>query len=70
MNRDQLQGKWHQMKGEVKAKWGKLTNDDLDQIDGNVEKLIGRLQERYGYAREQAEKEVNDYYVEPADVKY
>ena len=70
MNRDQLQGKWHQMKGEVKSKWGKLTNDDLDQINGNMEKLVGRLQERYGYAREQAEKEVNDYYVEPADVKY
>jgi uncharacterized protein YjbJ (UPF0337 family) len=70
MNRDQLQGKWHQMKGEVKAKWGKLTNDDLDQINGNLEKLIGRLQERYGYARERAEKEVNDHYVEPADVKY
>jgi uncharacterized protein YjbJ (UPF0337 family) len=70
MNRDQLEGKWHQMKGEVKAKWGKLTNDDLDQINGNLEKLIGRLQERYGYARERAEKEVNDYYVEPADVKY
>jgi uncharacterized protein YjbJ (UPF0337 family) len=70
MNRDQLKGKWHQMKGEVKAKWGKLTNDDLDQIDGNLEKLIGRLQERYGYARERAEKEVNDHYVEPADVKY
>jgi uncharacterized protein YjbJ (UPF0337 family) len=70
MNRDQLEGKWHQMKGEVKAKWGKLTNDDLDQINGNLEKLIGRLQERYGYARERAEKEVNDYYVEPAEVKY
>jgi len=70
MNRDQLEGKWHQMKGEVKAKWGKLTNDDLDQINGNLEKLIGRLQERYGYARERAEKEVNDHYVEPADVKY
>jgi uncharacterized protein YjbJ (UPF0337 family) len=70
MNRDQLEGKWHQMKGEVKARWGKLTNDDLDQINGNLEKLIGRLQERYGYARERAEKEVNDYYVEPADVKY
>lgn len=70
MNRDQLEGKWHQMKGEVKARWGKLTNDDLDQINGNLEKLIGRLQERYGYARERAEKEVTDYDVEPADVKY
>jgi len=61
MNRDQLQGKWKQIKGEAKVRWGKLTNDDLDQIEGNSDKLIGRLQERYGYEREQAEREVNDF---------
>lgn len=61
MNRDQLEGKWKQMKGEAKVRWGKLTNDDLDQIEGNSDKLIGRLQERYGYEREQAEREVNDF---------
>lgn len=58
MNKDQLQGKWHQVKGDVKTQWGKLTNDDLEQIDGNLEKLVGLVQERYGYARERAEKEV------------
>ena len=61
MNRDTLQGKWHQLKGEAKARWGKLTDDDLDQVGGNAEKLIGRIQERYGYARQQAEREVHDF---------
>ena len=61
MNRDTLQGKWHQLKGEAKSRWGKLTDDDLDQVAGNAEKLIGRIQERYGYAREQAEREVHEF---------
>jgi uncharacterized protein YjbJ (UPF0337 family) len=61
MNKDQLQGKWHQMKGAVKAQWGKLTNDDIDEIDGNLERLIGIVQERYGYARERAAKEVDEF---------
>ena len=61
MNRDELQGKWHQLKGAAKAQWGKLTNDDLDEIDGNVERLIGIVQERYGYARDRAAKEVEDF---------
>src|SRR6266481_8447057 len=58
MNRDVLAGKWKQMRGEVKTWWGKLTDDDVDRIDGQKDKLIGLLQERYGYAREQAEQEV------------
>ena len=61
MNKDQLQGKWHQVKGAVKAQWGKLTNDDIDEIDGNVERLVGIVQERYGYARDRAAKEVEDF---------
>ena len=61
MNSDQLKGKWHQVKGAAKVQWGKLTNDDLDRIDGNTEKLAGLLQERYGYAREQADKEVRRF---------
>jgi len=59
LNQDVLKGKWKQMRGQVKAWWGDLTDDDLDTIDGNMDKLIGRLQERYGYAREDAEQEID-----------
>src|SRR5262245_42305105 len=58
MNRDILAGKWKQMRGELKTWWGKLTDDDFDRIGGQKDKLIGLLQERYGYSREQAEQEV------------
>ncbi len=61
MNSDTLKGQWHQVKGEVKTQWGKLTDSDLDQIAGQSEKLVGVIQERYGYARERAEKEVSDF---------
>lgn len=61
MNREQLKGMWNQLRGEAQILWGKLTNDDLDQIDGNATKLVGRLQERYGYAKEQAEAEVDRF---------
>ena len=61
MNDDTLKGKWMQLKGEVRRQWGKLTDDDVAQIEGNSEKMIGKLQERYGYAREQAEREVNAF---------
>jgi uncharacterized protein YjbJ (UPF0337 family) len=57
MNADVLKGQWHQLKGEVKSQWGKLTDDDLDKISGESERLIGLLQERYGYARDKAESE-------------
>jgi len=58
MNQDILPGKWKQMRGELKTWWGKLTDDDFDRIGGQKDKLIGLLQERYGYTREQAEQEV------------
>ena len=61
MNTDVLKGKWHQLKGEVKSRWGKLTDDDLDRVEGDTEQLIGRVQERYGYAREAARKEVEAF---------
>ena len=66
MNNDVLKGKWLQMKGEVRRQWGKLTDDDVSQIEGSSEKLIGKLQERYGYARDQAEREY-DAWVTQAD---
>lgn len=59
LNQDVLKGKWKQMRGQVKQWWGDLTDDDLDQIDGSVDKLVGRLQERYGYAKEDAQREVD-----------
>jgi uncharacterized protein YjbJ (UPF0337 family) len=66
MNWDQAQGKWTQMKGSVKEKWGKLTDDDLKVIDGKRERLIGKIQERYGVTKENAENEVANWTV-PAD---
>jgi uncharacterized protein YjbJ (UPF0337 family) len=61
MNMDILEGKWKQLKGKAQQQWGKLTNDDLDRIAGKHEELVGMVQEKYGYAREQAEAEVNDF---------
>jgi uncharacterized protein YjbJ (UPF0337 family) len=57
-NRDILAGKWKQISGELKTWWGKLTDDDVHWIGGQKEKLVGLLQERYGYTREQAEQEI------------
>jgi uncharacterized protein YjbJ (UPF0337 family) len=59
MNRDTLKGQWTQIKGTVRQQWGKLTDDEIDQMQGNAEILIGKIQERYGRSREQAEQEVD-----------
>lgn len=61
MNSDQMQGKWKQVKGSVKERWGKLTDDDIDVIDGQHDQLVGTIQERYGIAREVAEKQVKEW---------
>jgi uncharacterized protein YjbJ (UPF0337 family) len=66
MNWDQMEGKWKQAKGAVKQKWGKLTDDDLDVIAGSRDKLVGRIQERYGIAKDAAEKEVDSWSVPPS----
>ncbi len=58
---DILTGKWNQMKGDLKKTWGKLTDDDYTYIDGNRQKLVGRLQERYGWDKMKAEGEVNSF---------
>lgn len=58
MNSDVFAGKWKQMKGQAKEWWGKLTDDDLTQIEGSQDKLVGVLQERYGYTKERAEEEI------------
>ena len=58
MNRNRVEGNWKQLKGKIREQWGKLTNDDLDVIAGNREKLSGRLQETYGIAQDEAEKQI------------
>ena len=67
MNRDILKGKWLQVKGDVRSWWGKVTDDDVDQIQGDAEKFIGKLQERYGYGREEAERELDEFLNLPDD---
>lgn len=61
MNEDTLKGKWKQLKGKAKAQWGKLTDDDIDKLEGNTEALIGKVQERYGIARDEAKQQVEQF---------
>ena len=61
MNSDEMRGKWNQFKGSVKEKWAKLTDDDLTAIDGNRDRLVGKIQERYGIARDAAQKQLDDW---------
>ena len=60
MNWDQIEGNWKQFKGRARQQWGKLTDDDVDRLAGRRDELIGKIQERYGYQREKAEREVDD----------
>ena len=61
MNNEQFKGKWNQLKGRLKEKWGKLTDNDIAQINGRREQLLGNLQTRYGWAKKQAEEELNRF---------
>lgn len=61
MNSDQFEGKWKQLKGTVKQRWAKLTDDDVTMMSGKKDELIGKLQERYGITREQAMKEADEW---------
>lgn len=61
MNWDQLEGKWKQLRGSVKQQWGKLTDSDLDQIAGRRDVLVGKLQERYGMVREEAQSKADEW---------
>ncbi len=67
MNQDIIEGKWKQMRGEAKAWWGKLTDDDLDRAAGKFEVLAGLLQEKYGYSREKAANEIDKRVTEYED---
>jgi uncharacterized protein YjbJ (UPF0337 family) len=61
MNWDTIKGKWTQMTGSAKTQWGKLTDDDLKQVEGQKDKLVGKIQERYGIAKDEAERQVDDW---------
>ncbi len=61
MNEDRIKGKWKQLTGTMKEKWGKLTDDDLQVAEGNAEYLAGKVQERYGLARDAAEEQVREF---------
>ncbi|HEX5809132.1 MAG TPA: CsbD family protein [Anaerolineales bacterium] len=61
MNENVLEGKWMQLRGSLREKWGDLTDDELDQIAGKRDKLAGKLQERYGYSELEAEREIDDF---------
>lgn len=60
MNRDTIEGSWKEMKGRVKARWGKLTDDELDRVEGNYEILLGKIQKAYGLSREEAERDLSE----------
>lgn len=62
MNWDQIEGRWKQMRGHVKREWARLTDDDLDEIEGQQEKLIGLIQEAYGVKREEADRQVRNWF--------
>jgi uncharacterized protein YjbJ (UPF0337 family) len=61
MNWDTVKGDWKQFRGKVKEQWGKLTDDDLDRIEGKRDQLVGVVQKRYGIARDEAEKQLNEF---------
>jgi uncharacterized protein YjbJ (UPF0337 family) len=66
MNWNEVAGRWNQMKGSVKEKWGKLTDDDLTMIDGKRDRLVGKIQERYGITKDLAEQQINEWRLPPS----
>ena len=62
MNWDIIEGKWGQLKGSIKEQWGKLTDDELTEIAGNRDKMAGKLQERYGWTKEEADDKLNEFF--------
>jgi len=69
MNWDQMEGKWKQMKGVVRKQWGKLTDDDLEFMAGSKDQFVGRLQERYGIKKEEAQKQADEWLQAQAEDK-
>lgn len=60
MNNQILKGNWKQLKGRIKESWGKLTDDEIDQIEGNYDRLVGKLQEKYGYQKDESKRKVDE----------
>ncbi|MBZ0330088.1 CsbD family protein [Halomonas sp. ANAO-440] len=61
MNWDQIEGQWKEMKGKARNSWGKLTDDELDQVGGKKDELVGKIQKKYGLEREEAERQADDW---------
>ncbi|MBP6404751.1 MAG: CsbD family protein [Ramlibacter sp.] len=70
MNQDRIEGNWKQFKGKAKEQWGKLTDDDLDVIAGKRDQLLGRIQERHGVAKDEAEKQVKNWESRNPDFRF
>jgi len=70
MNWDQIEGKWKQFTGSARERWGKLTDDDIQTLTGKKDNLVGRIQERYGIAKEEAEKQAEDWSLALKEVKH
>jgi uncharacterized protein YjbJ (UPF0337 family) len=70
MNNDQFRGQWKQIKGKLKERWGKLTDDDLDVIAGRRDQLLGRIQERHGIAKQEADRQVKDFEQRNPDIRF
>jgi uncharacterized protein YjbJ (UPF0337 family) len=69
MNKEQFEGQWNQLKGKIKEKWGKLTDDDMTQINGKYDQLVGQLQKKYGYQKEKIEEEIQNWRHEKSKAK-
>jgi uncharacterized protein YjbJ (UPF0337 family) len=69
VNWDVIKGKWNQIKADARIHWGKITDDEWDQIDGRREKLAAKLQERYGWEREEAERQIDNFFDQQATPK-
>ena len=70
MNKDQASGKWQQVKGKLKQQWGKLTDDDLTVLEGREDQLAGKIQERYGIAKEDAERQIREFKERNRDLEW
>lgn len=68
MNQDQIEGKWKQLKGSFKERWGRFTDDEITRMNGNREQIVGALQEKYGQTKEQAQREFDAWYSTQAEV--